>query len=133
MIPGTSGFLAQDFEIKEQPSKTYRMNDDNSIRGFVDGKEAIQQAIFRILSTERYQYIIYDWNYGIETMDLYGQPISYVCPELERRITEALVWDKRIKSVTDFEFDTSVKGIITTRFIAHTAYGDIKAERAVSI
>lgn len=133
MIPGTSGFLPQDFEIKEQPSKTYRMNDDNSIRGFVDGKEAIQQAIFRILSTERYQYIIYDWNYGIETMDLYGQPISYVCPELERRITEALVWDKRIKSVSDFEFDTSAKGVITTRFIVHTAYGDIKAERAVSI
>lgn len=134
MIPSTVGFLNQDFEIEEQPSKIYKMDlKDISIRGFCDEKEAMKQAIFRILNTERYQYIIYSWNYGIETMDLYGEPTTWVVPELERRITEALSVDSRISSVTDFEHDTSVKGVIHTTFIVHTVYGDIEAEKGVNI
>lgn len=134
MIPSTSGFLAQDFEIEEQPSLAYRMDlDGDSVMGFVDGHEAMKQAIFRILSTERYQYIIYPWWYGIETIDLYGEPVNWVCAELERRITEALCMDTRIISVTDFEHDTSVKGTVHTTFITHTIYGDIPAERTVNI
>ena len=134
MIPSTVGFLDQDFEIEEQPSKIYKMDlKDSSIRGFCDEKEAMKQAIFRILNTERYQYIIYSWNYGIETMDLYGEPVTWVVPELERRITEALSVDSRITSVTDFEHDTSIKGVIHTTFTVHTVYGDIEAEKGVNI
>ena len=60
MIPSTTGFLTQDFEIREQPGRTYRMElEGDSVRGYVDGQEAVKQAIFRILQTERYQYIIY--------------------------------------------------------------------------
>lgn len=56
MIPSTTGFLEQDFEITEQPTKTYRMNlESNRVRGYVDGQEAMKQAIFKILQTERYQ------------------------------------------------------------------------------
>ena len=89
MIPSTVGFLAQDFEIEEQPSLTYKMDlNGDSVRGFVDEQEAMKQAIFRILNTERYQFIIYPWYYGIETIDLYGEPVTYVCPELERRIAD---------------------------------------------
>ena len=134
MIPSTSGFLAQDFEIEEQPSLTYRMDmDGNSVRGYVDRQEAMKQAVFRILSTERYQYIIYPWWYGIETIDLYGEPVNWVCAELERRITEALLVDSRITSVTDFEHDTHVKGVVHTTFMVHTVYGDVTAEREVNV
>ncbi len=134
MIPSTIGFLDQDFEIEQQPSKTYKMNlDGNSVRGFCDKLEAMKQTIFRILNTERYQYIIYSWNYGIETMDLYGEPVSWVCPELERRITEALLIDSRITNVTDFKHDTSMKGIIHTSFTVHTIYGNLQAEREVQV
>lgn len=134
MIPSTVGFLDQDFEIEEQPSKTYKMNlDGNSVQGFTDGQDAMKQMIFRTLSTERYQYIIYPWWYGIETLDLYGEPVTYVCPELERRITEALAVDTRIISVGDFEHDLGVKGVVHTSFTVHTIYGDIKAEKEVSI
>lgn len=108
MIPSVTGFLEQDFEIETQPTNTYKMElESNLIRGYTDGQEAMKQAIFKILSTERYQYVMYSWNYGIELIDLYGEPVSYVCPELERRITEALTWDERIESVDNFEFDTS--------------------------
>lgn len=134
MIPSTSGFLAQDFEIEEQPSLTYRMDlNGDSVRGFADSREAMKQSIFRILNTERYQYIIYPWWYGVETLDLYGEPVNWVCAELERRITEALLMDSRITSVTDFEHDTNVKGVVHTTFIIHTIYGDIPAEREVNI
>lgn len=133
MIPSTVGFLDQDFEIEEQPSKTYKMDKEESVRGFCDELEAVKQAVFRILSTERYQYVIYSWDYGIETIDLYGQPVTYVCPELERRITEALTQDERIEDVSDFEHDTSVKKVVHTTFTVHTIFGDFTAENEVSI
>lgn len=133
MIPSTVGFMAQDFEIEEQPSMVYKMDlNGDSIRGFCDGVEAVKQAVFRMLQTERYQYIIYPWWYGIETLDLYGEPVTWVCPELERRITEALSVDSRITSVTDFEHDLSIKGIVHTTFIVHTVYGDFSTEREVN-
>ena len=105
----------------------------DSVRGFVDEQEAMKQAIFRILNTERYQFIIYPWYYGIETIDLYGEPVTYVCPELERRITEALLIDTRIISVTDFEFDLEVKGVVHAMFTVNTIYGEIKADKGVNI
>lgn len=133
MIPSTTAFLEQDFEIEEQPTHTYKMNlESNLIRGYADGQEAMIQAIYKILNTERYQYIMYSWNYGIELLDLYGEPVSYVCPELERRITEALTWDDRIKSVDNFEFNISKKGEIHVTFTAHTIFGDVAAEKVVN-
>lgn len=134
MIPSTVGFFAQDFEIEKQPGMTYRMDlDGDSVRGYVDGQEAVKQAVFRILQTERYRYLIYPWWYGIETEDLYGEPVNWVCAELERRITEALMVDDRITEVDGFEHDTAVKGIVHTTFTVHTIYGDVSAEKGVKI
>lgn len=133
MIPSTTAFLEQDFEITEQPTHTYKMNlESNLIRGYTDGQEAMKQAIYKILNTERYQYVMYSWNYGIELLDLYGEPVSYVCPELERRITEALTWDDRIQCVDNFEFNISKKGEILVTFTAHTVFGDVVAEKVVN-
>lgn len=133
MIPSSSGFLPQDFEIKEQPSKTYFMDiETERIRGFADDINSMKQAVFKILNTERYQYVIYSWNYGIETIDLYGQNTAYVMSELKRRISEALLWDSRITSVDNFEFSTE-RGKISCKFIVHTIFGDVDAERVVNV
>ena len=134
MIPSINGFLSRDFEVKEQPSRVYNMDlQGTSVRGFCDGIDAMKQMVYRVLNTERYKYIIYSWNYGIETIDLYGKPITYVCPELERRIREALTIDTRVTSVGDFQHDTKNKGIVHTKFVVHTIYGDIEAEKRVNI
>ncbi len=134
MIPDTAGFLAEDFEITQQPSRTYHLDREAGVvRGFCDGLEAMRQTVFRILNTERYQYLIYSWNYGIETRDLYGQPLTYVCPELERRIAEALSMDARIVGVTEFEHDTSKKGIVHTTFTVRTIYGDLREQKEVKL
>lgn len=133
MIPKI-GLTSSNIEITEQPTLTHRMDREKEyIKGKTDEIEAMKQAVYKILMTERYSSIIYSGNYGIELADLFGQPVSYVCPELERRITEALLWDKRIESVTDFQFDLSKKGIVSVRFIVHTIFGDFETARSVNI
>ena len=135
MIPKSNIILRDDnIKITQQPTKTYQMDLENErVIGNVEGLEAMKQAIFKILNTERYQYLVYSWNYGSQFQDLFGMPVTYVCPELERRITEALTWDKRIKEVTDFSFDTSQRGKVIASFTVHTIYGDVVTEKAVSI
>lgn len=136
MIPKSSIILQDNnFEIRQQPTKTYQMDFENErVIGKIEGLEAMKQAIFKILNTERYQYLVYSWNYGSEFEDLFGMPVTHVCPELERRITEALTWDKRIKEVSDFSFDTtSQRGTVIASFTVHTIYGDVVTEKAVNI
>ncbi len=133
MIPSTAGFLNEDFEIEKQPSQTYKMDLDSSlIRGYTDGLEAVKQAIYKIIMTERYQYVMYSWNYGIELLNLFGKPVTYVCPELKRRISEALLMDDRIQGVDNFEFDFPRKGVVYVTFTVHTIFGDVQAEREVN-
>lgn len=133
MIPSNSEILSVDLEIENQPSKNYKMHiEQNIINDSCDELEAMKQVIYKILNTERYQYIIYSWNYGIELHDLFGEHVSYVCPELERRIGEALLQDDRIESVDDFEFDVSKKRTVNVSFTVHTIYGSVEIEKAVN-
>lgn len=134
MIPSMSSVLAEDFTIESLPSKNYRMHiEKDRISGYCDKREAVKQAIYKILNTERYQYVIYSRNYGISLLDLYGEPVEYVCPELERRIEDALSVDDRIESCEDFEFDTSERRTVIVTFTAKTIYGDVGIEKAVNI
>lgn len=135
MIPASGAFLERDFKIEKRPSKTYKMilKTQESIRGYAEQLEAMQQAIYKILNTERYQYVMYSWNYGIETLDLYGEPVNWVCPELETRIQDALMVDDRILKVSDFEHDTTQKHVIHTTFTVQTIFGDVRAEKEVTI
>lgn len=133
MIPTTNTILNSELEIQEQPSKNYKMYfDEEIINGFRDELEAMKQVIFKILNTERYQYLVYSKNYGIELEDLFGEPVSYVCPELERRIKEALIQDDRIEAVDSFSFDITQKRIVHVTFVVHTVFGDVSAERMVN-
>lgn len=133
MIPSTNTILSQDLEVETLPSKNYKMQIEHDvINGFCDELEAMKQVVFKILNTERYQYIIYSWNYGIELLDLYGEPVTYVCPELERRITEALVQDDRIESVDSFVLDVLEKRTVKVTFTVHTIFGGIEAEKVVN-
>ena len=133
MIPSTNTILSTNLEVKAQPSKDYKLHiERNTINGFCDELEAMKQIIYKILNTERYEYIMYSWNYGIELRDLYGEPVTYVCPEVQRRITEALVQDSRIESVDSFEFDTSEKRTVKVTFTVHTIFGNVESEKVVN-
>lgn len=122
------------FEYETQPDLTYKLNPDkNKISGYADQQEAYKQAVYKLLSTERYEHIIYSWNYGVELKDLFGQPIPYVVPELERRITEAVMQDDRTKSVDNFEFDTSKFGIVAVKFRANSIYGEVEITKTIEV
>ena len=133
MIPSVNDDLSADIEIKKQPSLTYEIKiDKNKMGTYVEGIEAIKQSIYHIINTERYQHLIYSWNYGIELSDLFGKPITYCYPEIKRRITEALLQDDRIESLDSFEFDYS-KGDVLVKFRAITTEGEIEIEKLVKI
>lgn len=133
MIPSINNDLNNDLEFEEQPSKNHKMwFEDEVVNGYRDELEAMEQVIFKILNTERYQYLIYSTNYGIELEDLFGEPISWVCPELQRRITEALIQDDRINSVDTFNFNIIDKRTVHVTFTAHTVFGDVETGKDVN-
>ena len=131
MIPQREQF--PEFTIASQPSRTYALVwERNVIQGYADEREALMQAIYLILNTERYQYVIYSWNYGIELMDLIGREKSYVLPELERRISEALLQDDRIMAVNQFQFAIEKKKYTVT-FIVEHIYGSFDVVQEVNL
>jgi len=133
MIPFVNDDLQNDFEIEERPSKTYKMDlSQMTIGGWVDGLEAVKQAVYKILETERYDHLIYSWSYGSQLKELFGETIPSVNPEIKQRITDALLQDDRISSVSDFSFESS-GGKVTAAFTVNTSMGSIQIEKAVNI
>ena len=64
-----------------QPSLGWRIDFlKMRIIGNIDETESVRQAVYMILSTERYTKPIHTWNYGIETYDLYQSNKSYIIP-----------------------------------------------------
>lgn len=111
---------------------TVSTSEFDRISGYTDDLDAVIQAIYLILSTERYKFIIYSWDYGVELVDLYGKPMPYVMAELPRRITEALTQDDRITDVKDFEFEKNGK-VLHTTFTVVTEIANIDTVLEVSI
>ena len=135
MIPssGNNDGLELEFEEERQPTRTYKLDlVRKRVIGYTDGREAIEQAIYKAIGTERYDNTIYSWNYGAEIAKLFGQPIPYVYSELKRLITEALTHDDRIDAVDAFIF-SHVKNKVAVSFTAHTVEGEIGIETEVEI
>lgn len=134
MTPDTNDILLNNIEeAAEQTSKTYFLNiEKNTISTICDGIEAMKQAIYCILNTERFEHLIYSWNYGIELKHLIGENTTFAIPELERVIKEALLQDTRILEVNNFEFEVKDNTILA-KFTVITNVGEIKTEKVVSI
>ena len=135
MIPSVS-ILQMEITKPTYPNKTYKIvfgNDGiDRISGYVDDLESVTQAIYLILSTERYKFNIYSWDYGVELLDLIGKPISYVTADLPRRIKEALTVDNRIDDVVDFKFERKGQKLHTT-FTVVTNIGNISTALEVNV
>ncbi len=133
MIPQVQDDLKQDFVFAVLPSKTFKINFERmTITGTVDQVEALVQAIYLILNTERYFWLIFSWNYGVELHDLYGKDPEYCIPEIERRIREALLQDDRINAVENFQFELN-KRQVTTTFTVVSIFGNVNVEKVVEI
>lgn len=147
MIPNNENYddeldeeLDSDFEIESEPSLTYAMkltdeeNKEDRFVGKVDEVDAIEQAILKLISTERYEYEIYSWNYGIEIQDLIGQQIPYVMSEVKQRIIDAVTADDRIEAIEDFKISQVSRHILFCTFTAVTVQGEeINIESEVEV
>lgn len=132
MIP--EGLNVNPIKTVIQPNLQHKMDIENSyVIGKCDGKEGLKQSIYKILSTERYENVIYSRNYGVEFKDIFGQPVTTVLPIIESRIKEALLQDDRINSVDNFVFDTSKKHIVSVSFKVHSIIGDIEMSKEVAV
>lgn len=133
MIPILDDDYIPDYEEIEIPSYTYKIDTNKDrVNDYIDELEAVKQAIYKILNTERYDYPIYSWDYGVELSDLIGQPVAYVYPEIERVVTEALLADDRIENVSNFEFSNEGEKVFTT-FEVETIFGNLTANLTVEI
>ena len=132
MIPSS----AKEYTIvkTEKPNKTYYLNTDTGrITGYLtNGLETIKQAVFLILNTERCQYAVYSWNYGIELKDLIGQPAELVYSEIKRRVYEALTQDSRILGTDNFKFEKK-RDTVNVTFTVLTNYGNFDYGMDVNI
>ena len=133
MIPQVQDDIRQDFTFEALPSKTFRLNHNNlTVTGTIDQIQAVEQAVFLILNVERYQWLIFSWNYGVELHNLIGKDPEYCLPEIERLVREALLQDDRITAVQDFQFEINKKQVLTT-FTVVSIFGEINVEKVVEI
>lgn len=98
MLPQIDNSINNELQTVTIPSKTYKLTDER-ITGFVDGLDAIKQAVFHILSVERYSCLIYDNNYGVELEQYIGKDLYFIEATIEDTLKEALTQDNRINNV----------------------------------
>lgn len=120
--------------LNSNPNKTYCLDVQRGrISGYVDDIQAMEQAIYKILNTERFEYNIYSHQYGVELDELIGGDPFYAMGDLERRISEALLQDNRITSIVNFSIMSPLDDELHMSFTVVTTVGEIHIEREVKI
>lgn len=112
----------------EQPSRTYKLDmRQGRMAGMADGLDAVRQAVYKILHTERFAHLIYSGDYGFERAGLLGGNPDFVRLELGRRTREALLADERISDITDFRIEMQGDEAEVS-FTVLSVYGDFRME-----
>lgn len=106
------------------PSQTYAVDwDTGRIQGKLDGQSAMVQAVEKILRTQRFAYLIYSWNYGVDTI-----PNTTDTGVLEAVISQALCQDSRILSVSNLVATQSSRNSLHLSFDVETIFGTMNQE-----
>jgi hypothetical protein len=121
-------------EVENQPTRTYKLDFERKrIGGMIDNEQAIMQMVMKILSTERYAYVIYSSQYGVELDRMIGQDYDFIVSDLERTITEALTADDRVIDITDFQTNKIGIDKMEVSFTVNTFDGSVDIETEVII
>ncbi|MHB8075110.1 DUF2634 domain-containing protein [Desulfosporosinus fructosivorans] len=123
MIPVGGKITNDTIQEIEQPSLTWKLDAaKDRIVGRLDGIEAVQQAAYKNLLTQRLRHLIYTANYGSELEKLIGSNPVFVQSEITRMIREALTQDDRITSIENVQ--TTVSGdSLLINFTVISSYG----------
>ena len=133
MIPEQNANLTI-LEEQVQPSRTYHLDlDRKRVTSMIDGRDAIIQAVKKILHTERYAYVIYSSQYGVELDRLIGQEYDFIVSDIKRTLTEALLMDNRIISLENFEMKKTGLDTMEVNFLVNSIEGEINFSTEVKI
>lgn len=103
MIPQTNTEISNVLESNEMTSKTYKIDfENNRISEKIDGINALEQAIYCILNTIRYENVIYSRNYGSEIENAIGLDYDFAKSEIERYVSEAILADDRFIEIQNY-------------------------------
>lgn len=128
-------FDIEELETEQQTTRTYGMDMERKrIIGMVDGEDALRQAIWKMLSTERFKHLIYSDNYGSEIMDramdteLTEEFLECDIPEL---VKDALLIDDRILEVNNITWNWVSGASVAIACDVVTIYGDMEIEGVI--
>lgn len=105
----------------------------DKIAGFVDNVEAVRQAVYHILMTERYAYLIYDDNYGVELEQYIGKDIEYLRNTIQGTLREALTHDLRILNVEVNNINQISDDVAEIYFTVESIYGNLQMEVNINV
>ena len=133
MIPDTQTLTAENVQPEEKimPSKTYAVNfEKGCVEGFAEGLDALKQAIFCRLMTEKGIFKIFSSDYGLPFNDLLGQSAPLVYVLIADAVKTTLLEDDRISDVTDFVFNTGKKDVAVS-FNVMSQWGESTSEEVI--
>lgn len=128
MIPKINGPVNEETSDIQQPSLTWKLDfQKGKVVGQIDQLDAVKQAVYKSLQTDRYWHAIYSADYGHELSALIGDHPAYLESELKRMVEEALLVDERIVSVDQMEF--SIEGDqLQLSFRVNSIFGSFNEE-----
>jgi hypothetical protein len=131
MIPTGGTLKNAQVQRVQQPSRTWKLDfEAGRITGMIDNLEAVRQAVFKIMQTQRFAQLIYSFRYGNELDRLIGMSPLYVQSEATRFVQEALSTDDRVRGVENVSI--SLDGdAMTISFTVVTQYGSFQASQEV--
>ncbi|MBT2626078.1 DUF2634 domain-containing protein [Bacillus sp. ISL-32] len=121
--------IEDDSEVIET-SRTYRIDFENGriTNELITGLEAVKQFVYMALHTERYSYSVFSHDIGNELQEVLSDnetTDAYKKMEIPRLVEEALIYDDRISSVTEFEIEKSGDRFFVS-FIVETDEGTLE-------
>lgn len=111
----------------------FETSEVDKIAGFVDNVEAVRQAVYHILMTERYAYLIYDDNYGVELEQYIGKDIEYLRNTIQGTLREALTHDLRILNVEVNNINQISDDVAEIYFTVESIYGNLQMEVNINV
>lgn len=100
--------------------------DSNGQHIIVSGNDALKIWIYKALMTERFRYLAYSWQYGLEVRPYIGKVMGVQerYSEMKRIIIECLMVNPYIKSIDRIDF-TAEREKLTVDIGLTTIYGEV--------
>ena len=139
MLPASFQYI-ENSEVEEEndeiiyPSYTYKLDMENGrVQGMTDELDAVRQAVYKMLYTDRYSEIIYDEHYGCDLYVLRGTAIDYAELITPTYIEDCLLQDDRIEAVEDIKIETIDIDTLFVSFTVQTIFGNTREQVEVKV